>query len=300
MSNVASSHRVTRVFPIDTEKDLATIANVIRNFLNYVLQHAACPEYTEDVMAARRICELAEKELWAIKQVTCRLPGDFNIAASTLYGGRYQGLHMGGAGWAVEDPAYKSYLDNDQGFSDEEAERIFKTAIAFAGNDELFMRTMNANVHIVKSETRHFEVAAIERASLRSIAEVSAAKDHRGEEGYIKALGTIKFKAWEGPGFDDEDITEEEAEAVKLEANNSDNLEAFWVEDEVLQFCFVGMKIELVTQELNIGIKFCDTVLGVYCSFHTVLPNEKMTHWKEPGKPIFLHPSLPNNMLTLI
>jgi hypothetical protein len=45
------------------------------------------------------------------------------------------------------------------------------------------------------------------------------------------------------------------------------------------------MKLELLVHELNIGIKFFDRVLGLYCSFHSALPNEKVIEfWTEPGR----------------
>ncbi|KAL2070537.1 hypothetical protein VTL71DRAFT_13563 [Oculimacula yallundae] len=274
------SHRVPRMFPLETEQEIQTIVNVIRNFLNYVLQHEVCPEYTENIVAARLICELAGKELWSIMQLSYKLPGDFNVSASTLYGGKYESLCLDDATWGGEDA---DILGVDPGISVLQAERIFKTGIAFAGTDDLFVETMKLDVHIVKSESKCYEVAGIERASLQSIEEYATIKDHEGKEGFIKALGVIKFRAWEGPGFDEEDLTDVEAEAAKAALKEAgDATESFWLEDELLQHCFIGMKMEVVVRELNIGIKFFDVINGVYCSFHTVLPNEKMTAWKEP------------------
>jgi hypothetical protein len=61
--------------------------------------------------------------------------------------------------------------------------------------------------------------------------------------------------------------------------------ESFWLEDSTLQYFFVGMKLEVTVSELSIGIKFFDRVMGIYCSFYTALPNEKVIEfWKEPGK----------------
>ncbi|CZT45504.1 uncharacterized protein RSE6_05820 [Rhynchosporium secalis] len=273
------SYRVPRMFPLETEQEIKTITNVIRNFLNYVLQHEVCPEYTKEIMAARLICELAEKELWSIKQLATKLPGDFNVSASTLYGGRYKSLCPDNATWGGENA---EVLGSSPGISVFQAERIFKTVIAFAGTDDLFVETMKHDVHIVKSESKCYEVAGIQRASLQSIQEYAAIGDHQGKSGSIKAPGVIKFKAWEGPGLDEEDLTDEEAEAAKARLEAGDTTESFWLEDELLQNCFIGMKMELVIRELNIGIKFFDVIDGLYCSFLTFLPNEKMTGWKEP------------------
>ncbi|KAK0120670.1 hypothetical protein ONS96_010872 [Cadophora gregata f. sp. sojae] len=267
------------MFPLDTENDIKTIANVIRNFLNYILQHAVCPEYTKEVMAARLICDLAEKELWYIKQLALDLPGDFNASASTLYGGRFQAISLDNATWLGDGETFGV----NPGLSTLQAERIFKTGIAFAGTDELFVETMKADVHIVKTEAKCFEVCGVERASLQSIEEYATIKDHEGKPGFMKALGVIMFKPWEGPGYDEEDLSEAEAEAAKVAFEKSrETIESFWLEDELLQYCFVGMKMEVVVRELNIGVKFFDEIKGLYCSFHTVLSNEKMVGWKEP------------------
>ncbi|KAE8442563.1 hypothetical protein EG329_003050 [Mollisiaceae sp. DMI_Dod_QoI] len=253
---------------------------VIRNFLNYVLQHRVCEEYTKDVMAARKVCDLAEKELWAIRQLQLKLPGSFNVAASTLYGGRYKDVHMGNAAWAVDDPNYQDYVAADQGFEVPEAERIFKTAIAFAGNDAMFLKVMEEDVEIVKTSTECCEVVGIERPDLKTVGEYSSVKNYRGEPGFIKALGVLKVKHWKGPGLMPEDFTDDEGDTTITEKEGA--IESFWLEDDILQLCYVGLKMELDVHELNIGVKFFDCVRGLYCSFHTILPNEKMIYWKEP------------------
>lgn len=272
------------MFSIDHENEIKTYCLVIRNFLNYVLQHAVCPEYTEDLMAARKICDLAEKELWAIKQLSLKLPGDFNVAASTLYGGRYREYHLNTQAWNLDDPDFQDYASTNPGFSDIEAERIFKTAVAFAGDDSLFLSAMKADINIVKTERKFYEVVEIERPSIKTIEEYASVKNSKGETGYIKALGVVRFKAWEGPGLDVEDLTDDEDAVVEGAKVEDTPLESFWLEDEILELCFVGLKLEVVVHELNIGIKFFDTVAGLHCSFHVFLPNEKMVHWKEPGK----------------
>jgi hypothetical protein len=275
------------MFSIDQEWEVKLYTQVIRNFLNYVLHHCVCPEYTQDVMAARKICDLAEKELWAIRQLQTKLPGDFNVAASTLYGGRYKEYRLHAQAWSLDDPASQGYTSTNPGFTDAEAERKFKTAVAFAGDDALFMKTMEADVRIVKTTRKFYEVVEIERPSLQTIQEYASVKNSKGESGYIKALGVVKFKAWEGPGLEPEDFTDDEDAATELKVEEA-GVESFWLEDDILELCFVGLKLEVEVQELNIGIKFFDKVIGLHCSFHTYLPNEKMVYWKEPGKFIWI------------
>jgi hypothetical protein len=142
---------------------------------------------------------------------------------------------------------------------------------------------MNADVHIAKTERKFYEVTEIERPSIKTIQEYASVKNIKGETGYIKALGVVRFKAWEGPGLDAEDFTDDEDPTPKAKSAEETTLESFWLEDEIVELFFVGLKLELEVRELNIGIKFFDTVIGLHCSFHNYLPNEKMVHWKEPG-----------------
>jgi len=275
---------------MDNEKDIKQICAVIRNFLNYVLAHGVCPEYTTDILAARKVCELAEKELWEIVQLVQMLPGDFNVAASTLYGGRYAGIYVGDQAWAVNDDA-RGFVAVDQGFSVLEAERIVKTAIAFAGSNDMFLQAMEPDIKIVKTETKKYEVVGIERASIKTIEEYSRVHGVGSRAAYIKPLGVFHVKDWEGPGLEEEDMTDDEdsEHSEKSKPLADPVIEAYWVEDEILQHFFIGLKLELQVQELNIGVKFFDSIIGVYCSFHLALPNELVIeHWKEPRKSCYV------------
>jgi len=270
------------MFPIDNEKDIHIYTAVIRNFLNYVLMHAVCPEYTKDIMNAKKICDLAEKELWAIKRIERLLPGDFNVAASTLYGGHYENAYVGDKAWATGQSEWDD-VSSDQGFSVPEAERIFKASIALQNDDTLFMEVMKPDIHIINTEKKCYEIVEVERAAPDMINQYAAVKNVNGEVGSIKALGKIKFKPWEGPGIEEEDCSDDEhAELSKAEENIT--IDSFWLEDEILELCYVGLKLEVIVHELSCGMKFFDTILGIYCSFFTYLPQEKMAHWKEPGK----------------
>ncbi len=278
-----SSYRVPRYFSTQTEDQIKFYTAIIRNFLNYVLHHGVCKEYTDDVMAARRFCDQAESELIALHRVRQNIPGDFNIAASCLYGGRFKGL-SGDNSWS-KDP---SEPNNPAiyGFKEAEAERIFKTAIAYAGTDELFTKAMEGDIYVVSTESRFVQVAKIEFPDEKVIQEYSNVKNSEGEVGYIKPLGVVKFKAWEGPGTETEDLTDDEDESVekgKRKAGEDEILQSFWLEHEILKSLIVGVKMDILIYTLNIGISYFDT-LALYCSFYTKLPNELMVDWKEPGE----------------
>jgi hypothetical protein len=257
---------------------------VIRNFLNYVLQHNVCPEYIEDVMAARRVCDWAEKDLMAIKNFRTKLPGDFNIAASTVCGGYYQSAFISTQAWQSNNDPQDDHVAAYVGFSDARARRIFNAAIAFKGTDDLFRKAEKGGIYIVKSGTKAYEIVEIERATIEFVSEVAKIKDHADVAGRIKPLGLLKVKAWKGPRLDPEDMSDDEEQENTIEESP---VESFWLEDDILRLMHAGLKLELVVHELNIGVKFFDQILGLYCSFHTYLENEKLSGWKEPGKLYF-------------
>ena len=267
-----SGYRVPTHFITDREDDIKLYCSVISNFLNYVLAHGVCPEYNEDVMAAREICTKAETELIAVKKLGFIFPGEFNIAASTLYGGFYEGRHISTQGWHDATGADEAIVSMLGGLSIADAERIFKTSIAQVGNDKIWEKVMAEDVRIIKTETRCFEVVGIVRADQKA----READDIAGD---VKAMGFMVVKPWEGPGIYEEDTTDDEGDTVE---NGPE--EKFFIEDETLELVFVGLKMEVVVQELDVGIKFFDSVNGLYCSFHTYLLNEKMMAWKDPGK----------------
>lgn len=273
-----SSERVPLLFCVDRQEDIKLYSSVIRNFLNYVLAHNVCSEYNDDVIAAREICNKAEKELWACQLFRWEFPGDFNMAASALYGGYYQGIHVSTQIWEHEDPENEKWLKLSPGMSVEKAERIFRTAIALDGTDDMFASVDTGKVHVVKTETRYVEVVKIVRASPESVQGYAAVKDASGTAGKIKALGQLVVKPWIRPGTGEyEDDTYSNTATPETETT-------LWLEDETLQSIFLGMKVEMTLHELNIGVTYFDTLGGPYCSFYLAMENEKMVDWKEPGK----------------
>ena len=258
---------------------------VIKNFLNYVLSHAVCTEYTDNVLAARKICDEAEKELLAMNCLRGRLPGEFNVAASSLYSGRYQGVYLANQQWGSIDPLAKTYVAIDRGFDEAEAQAIFKTTVALSGTDEMFRLVMKEEVNIIATQNRYLEVVKIEMPGPKTVDGYSSIDKAGGQVGNYRAIGLLHVKPWDGPGYLEEDTTDDEDNRDSTTPTPSDDLiETFWLEDDILKHCFVGLKLEVTIQMLNIGIKFIDYVASLYCSFHTVLPNEKMNGWKEPSK----------------
>ncbi|KAB8298105.1 hypothetical protein EYC80_001867 [Monilinia laxa] len=267
-----------RAFKIlgDGEDEIQMYCAVLRNFLNYVLTHEVCKEYTKEVMAARKLCDVAEKECKSIRHLRQVLPGDFNVAASTLFGKTHKLLHMEiNSAWGDVEDGSDEWFTNIPILSLPVCQFVFGGIVAFIGDKNHFEQAKKGDAHVVKTETRFLEVADLHRASADIVEEFSRIKDPRGL-GALKPVGKLLCKHWEGPGYNYEDTTDDGNEVI------DDSVDEFWLEDDILQHCYPGLKLEVIVQELNIGVKFFDQVIDLFPSFHLYLPNEKMMGWKEP------------------
>jgi hypothetical protein len=287
------SNRAPRIFGNDSKEVIDEYCGVIRNFLKYILYHSVCPEYTMEILEAQRICNLAQTELLAIRQASKVLPGNYNKAVSTLTGGHYENLYISNIKWT------KDFGDTPPpGMSIDEAERIFKTAITLVGTSEQFDAVLERKTmpRLIKSEARFLEVVGIIFPDDMMKYRFSRVKDIHGDIGRIQPLGVLQVKNWNNPEAGNEDLTvEEEAELDTARANPVDTpVEEFWLEELILEECFIGMKFGATVRELDIGVKYFDTMMGVYCSFFTYLPNECMVDWKTPRPNMRSPPTVDN------
>ncbi len=240
-----------------------------------------------DVMAALRLCTQAEKELRLIGEVSRLLPGDFNIAASTLYGGSYHRLQNDYAQWDDKEPLFgpddpASRDKKIMGMTVAEADRIFKTGIAFSGTYEHFRQIMAMQCFVVEQEFRSMEVCEIVFPSEEKRKKLLGAKDEFGHSGF--ALGILKVKHWDSPDAQEEDMSDDGGEdpggSSKGMADSA--IDSFWLEENILEKCFIGMKMKATVRKLSIGLNYIDEIMRVECSFYTYLETERLDRWKEP------------------
>ena len=251
---------------------------MIRNFLNYLLHHDVCPEYKDQINAARTTCDLAEKELWYISQATSSLPGDFNMACSTIFGGYYENTYVGDQEWAKG-------LGLNGGMSPEKARKVFKFGLAAHGNEEL---VKEFNYHVSSHQVRVVEVIETGLEITELIPGDKDVQELYANFPGLHPIGKLKGKTWFLPAPRQDDLTEEEEANPPLKEIKEYTL---WVEDKVLVKCFVGMKLEAVIRKLSFGVYYLDNILGIFCSFYDVLPNEFMLGWREH---VYLEPRATN------
>ena len=167
------------------------------------------------------------------------------------------------------------------GISYQMAQRVFRTGLIARASEEslrLFKKQDDANKIKIMSEIE----TGLEVTELIP-AEEEVLEFYQSPHGKdLKPLGRLRAKTWYYPGAADEDLTDEEEKAGSAVKDIKEY--ELWVEDHVLDKCFVGMKFITVIKELSFGVRYFDALLGVYCSFYDVLPNEEFIGWREPEK----------------
>lgn len=248
--------------------------NVVRNFLNYLLHHDVCPEYKSQVLAARTVCDLTDKELPMVIQAQSEFPGDFQTACSEIFGGSFQGIHGGTPAW---DTDMKGLI----GLSQDLAKQTFRIGMSTQVSDEVAKTYMEQNENMSLRTTKVYNTGLELTELVRASDEVKNFYEHHSAAKGLKPLGRLVAKTWTAPFRLPQDLTEEEKTA---EAKSTDFIEthSFLVEDYVLAACFVGMKLEVTVREMSFGLKFFDAVSVVFCSFYTLMPNELMLGWRIP------------------
>jgi Argonaute siRNA chaperone (ARC) complex subunit Arb1 len=281
------SRRVPFFYALDIEAEVKITTNLLSNFMNYLIHHDVCPEYRKDILAARDWCNTASSELWSIRQAQKWLPGDFNIACSTLFNGAYSKMYEDRMEWN----------DSESGFvgqTDEQARQIVKFAVACAGSEEQYQMWYE------KAMKDAIKVTKVRKEIGLEITEIIPPDDetrdfYKQKTKDFRPVGKIHTKGWQNPSAPPEDLTpEEQAERSKESAEDKhsspihqmreaieDEYE-FFIEEAVLQHLFVGMKLEVTVRTLNCGIYFFDEVFNVYVSFDTFLPNDRLYGYKKP------------------
>ncbi|KAI9728239.1 MAG: hypothetical protein M1828_004700 [Chrysothrix sp. TS-e1954] len=281
---VASSFlsvQVPSFWSCEYQSDVSECVGILRNFYNYLLHHDVCPEHAQDILAARKTAHVAEKELFETSQALRLLPGDFNVACSTLFGGFYTGLYAESQSWTNDAMSPSIAL----GMSDLRAGRVLKFGIAQYAPESMF------DLHEVEQRepeckqkqwdiVKEWTLAKTEADVGLEICEVQAAdaetrKNYEQSSGNPKSLGILRCRSWTSPVYAEDDLPP----GVSLEVHARYEL---FVEDEVLACLRPGMKLHATVYTLSSGIQFFDSVTSVKCSFYTALENELMLGFREP------------------
>lgn len=258
--------------------------DTIRNWLNYLLYHEVVPEYADNIKAAQKYCNLAEKQLLDNQRLLSKAPGDFNKACSFLFGGYYYSPNR----QTEHDQPEKQQLEASSSWGGEKfdktpmtpevASKVIMFAIACSGSDEQATRFIelsnagNLSAQPIR-DIEGFEVVDI------VLPNSGVHKFYSAEGGTdLNPIGKVRGKAWRNPSEPAIDLAPGE---TLPDIEQFPEFE-FFVEESLLQHFYQGMKIVTTVWELGCGVFYYDEIMNAYCEFYTTLLNDLMLEWKDP------------------
>lgn len=289
------SRRATYLYGFETRDQVIMLTTTLERFMDYLLQHDVCPEYRDDVLATRKLCRDAPAELWDVAEATRRLPGDFNIACSTLFGGSYAQNYDGETWWGPENIGEEHVF---VGIKADEASQIVHFGVAGAATEDVFAAYLAA---INDPEGQGMEVEWVrERVGVeitKIVPPTPACKQmYIQNSAHFRPVGRVYAKPWKNPDAPPEDLTEDErAEHEQRDANAINAVERdtdlrerqdeeylFLIESILQSHLRVGTRLEATVRKLRCGIMFFDELIDVFPTFDQFLHNEMMAGWKKP------------------
>jgi hypothetical protein len=260
---LSSSERIFKLAGTDMCL-IKTAADVVENFLNYILHHDVCPEYAEDVRKAKAICRDALDQITRCFRATWESPGDLSIACSTLFD---HGKRK------VFDPDSSSVRYN---MPLAQAQRVFFASLAV--HHFLFQQLGGkdiGSIEVVDEVKQTFEVTEIRPPDEQQTQAYLGVKDMKGETGGIQPCGRLTLKP-----VDIEDGHDKGSSTGP--APNIGDEEEFVLDWSVLEHLTVSMKLKLVICILDNGFKFIKAFTDIRPRYYTFLPQELMLNYKEP------------------
>ena len=211
-----------------------------------IIVHNAAPEHESNIREAIALCDSAERELVLCFNVSNRLPGTFNMACSTIYGGFYAGVGDLDKTW--DDSAD---MNKDAGYDDSTARVIVTAALSKRGTPE--QRANGLSRRLVRKDFMSLEVTEVVPAAPMTAEEW--ADPALFENKYFcrtQALGKLRVKTWrpEDPDAESDDA-EDDWQPGEFD---------IWLEKIAYQYCFVGMHLEACVHTMDDGLVFIDTV----------------------------------------
>lgn len=290
------SRHAPQLYASGTQEQVALITTTLERFMDYLLQHDVCPEYKSEVLTTRDCCRSAKSELWACFEAYRWLPGDFNIACSTLFGGVYSENYTGAIDWETDDKAPTTFV----GMEPELATQVLKMGVAGAATESVYQKYMA--IIDTKDSNHSFEVISRKPDAGFTITKIfqptkDCIKLYKTQSADFRPVGRIVAKPWVNPDLPPRDLTPAERESLPDDDNNTttspptklkelkklkEQEYTFLLETPLISHLRVGMHIEATIHLLNCGIWWFDSHRVVYPSFDNYLCNDFMVGWKEP------------------
>lgn len=252
-------------FEFESKSDILECTKILRNFYNYLIHHSVCPEYVDQILAARDVCDMAEDELPKIIEIIALLPGAFNIACCKRFETPYAAIYDGDNTWeAGEESTPQPFA-----MTAKRARQVYSFGMVAYGYSQ-----DHAEHDITDVEGGFwFEVTEILPSSVEIRNVYKPYESH-----VLEPPGKLICKPWTSPQFSREDLPQGYKNPVRASSYE------FLMEDKVLERCFVGMKWQGNIYTLSCGLSFIDSVNQIYPSFYTLLRNELFCNQGARGK----------------
>lgn len=226
---------------------------VVENFLRYVFRQGACPEYSEDMTRALRVCKDARQEWPMMESFLAALPGKFSLAAAALFACQLAD---------ASSPDVKSMEDSD-------AKIVFYASLTLSDFTPAHKVVSAQALGVVRRVTCDVEVVSLE---LPRDEEISFARRFHYEGQTSKArpvpLGLMYAKettiedGWYDP-------------AQTSHFGQDEEICIVWDGDLLMQVK-IGMKLKLNLCQLSTGLFFVRSVEDLLPTFYNFLPQMLM------------------------
>ncbi|KAF1955732.1 hypothetical protein CC80DRAFT_525921 [Byssothecium circinans] len=256
---------------------------VLRSFYNYLLYHSVCPEYRANLEKARALCDLAETELPKVCAAGLSLPGSFNNAASAIFDGSKAGTYTGDKEWAIQARNDGIKL-GDMGMRDDQARITFMTGVSIMGTDEQDALLYTKNFKLVNDESFMLEILSITPCTDVTREAYEFQNKEYASKLQLEPLGILTCRSIHINDSNEYDLPKDKYPQGCLPKTADGKQYEFWVEDRILEECFIGMKMYGRILTLEGGIAILDEVSQVLCSFYKWLPNYLLMSDRNPKK----------------
>ena len=275
------SRRATEIWAFDTKEKVDLVTSTLERFMDYLLQHDVCPEYADEILETRNFCRDATDEIWSCVDAQRWLPGDFNIACSTLFGGNYGRDYDGETYWGDMEKASGNVF---VGQTAEEATQIFGYALAGAASEEVFRRYYSLWQGEEKEEgLRVVQIIKDHNFKIIDLVDPTAdCKDmYKQNTEKYRPVGKMIARAWKNPLAPPEDLSDDDEQDLTAEESLGE-VYIFFIEEIIMQNLSVGQTISATVHKLNCGVWFFDEFTQIHPDFDTLLMNGIMEDYKEP------------------
>ncbi|KAI1755271.1 hypothetical protein F4782DRAFT_442631 [Xylaria castorea] len=245
-------------------KAIQLAADLVKNFLNYVIMQDVCPEYKRNIISARNVCDIAPTELRYIHELVPQLPGAFNLTARSLF-------CEGGVRNTDEDRNYEALVS-------------FRLTALFSPSgvgakqykDQIRKHEDPTMIKVISTTEQTYQVLGIERPRHKDKNTVDKQLAEMDLNFKLRLVGCLRVApAIIAHGWGNMPRSDE------VDFGNTEEVE-FLLEDELLAMFEIGMKIHMTVCKLNVGLHFIKEVHDLRVSFDTFLPQYLMANWKDP------------------